>query len=111
MRQHDPLKVPTPPEQISAVNAQLLGACVFGCAAWLIWPETLWWWGLYPMSVMLGAAAMVLTVKAFRKIYHIRKFERDQDAFAQLGSHVKQAGLADADFLTRKGVIGHVRSK
>ncbi|MFN3171250.1 MAG: hypothetical protein ACE37E_11215 [Hyphomicrobiales bacterium] len=109
MTQQDQQKVPTPPEQISAVNRLLLGAFISGCTAFFIWPDTPWWWGLYPISVMLGAASLSLTSKAIVKVHHIHKFERDQALFTELGGEVKQARLADTDVFKRKGVIRHVK--
>lgn len=102
---------PTPPEHIGAVNNRLLGACIYGGAAWLLWPGSLWWWGLYPMAVIFGAVALLLVVSALWKIRHIRKYERDQHEFAELGNPIKQARLPETEFLTRKGVIRHVKRK
>lgn len=100
---------PTSPEHIGAVNNRLLGACIYGGAAWLLWPGSLWWWGLYPMAVIFGAVAFLLAVSAINKIRDIRKFERDQYKFADLGVPIKQARLPDKDILTRKRVIRHAK--
>lgn len=104
-----PLTVKTPDKHIGTVNFKLATACIAGGAAYLIWPDSAYWWGFYPISIVFAMAALINVVEALRLFAKIRKFESDQQEFEALGNPVKEAGLAETDFLTTKGVIRDVK--
>ena len=103
--------VQAPREQIASVNNRFLGALLWGGAAWFIWPLDPWWWGFYILSTVCGLTALCLLASAVRLIMRIRKFERDQRAFAEQGRPIKAARLADTDILTNRGVIRDARGR
>lgn len=104
-----PLTVKTPDKHIGMVNFKLATACIAGGAAYLIWPNSSYWWGLYPISIVFAMAALINVVEALRLFAKIRKFESDQAAFERLGNPVKKATLAEEDFLTKDRVVRHVK--
>lgn len=106
-----PLTVKTSEKHIGHVNFKLATACIAGGAAYLIWPDSAYWWGLYPISIVFAMAALGNVVEALRLIVRIRKYERDQAVFEDLGNPIKKAGLVQDDFLTKDGVIYHDKGK
>lgn len=101
------ITIATPDKHVSAVNFKLAAACVMGGAAYFIWPDDPYWHGFYVLSVMLGVCALSVAGGALHLIFKIRKFERARDASETLGKPTKEAGLAEGDFITSKGVIRH----
>ncbi len=87
------------------INMNLLGAVTYGAAAYLIWPDSLKWWGFGLLSIMLGLAAPVFLIKAIRLMFKRRDRDAEQDAIEALGNAPKSSQLATDDDLENLGVF------
>lgn len=83
------------------INMNLLGAAVYGTGAYLIWPDSLKWWGFGLLSFMLGVTAPAFLIRAIILMFKRRGRDAELAAIEALGSAPKSAHLAtDSDLET-----------
>ena len=87
------------------INMNLLGAVFYGAGAYLIWPDSLKWWGFGLLSIMLGMAAPAFLIRAIILMFKRRGRDAEQDAIEDLGNAPKSARLATDDDLEALGVF------
>lgn len=87
------------------INADLLMAFTFALAAQAIWPSSPEWWGFGLMSLLLGAGAIVLAVRALRTMAAVHAKAKAVADFKAQGIAPKSSRLADDDELRRAGML------
>ncbi|MGJ8629111.1 MAG: hypothetical protein ACSHXB_19290 [Sulfitobacter sp.] len=87
------------------INMYLLGAVAYGVGAYLIWPDSLKWWGFGLLSILLGMAAPAFLIKAVTLMVKRRNRDVELDAIERLGSAPKSAHLATDGDLENLGVF------
>ncbi|MGH1330689.1 MAG: hypothetical protein ACRBBK_07390 [Paracoccaceae bacterium] len=87
------------------ININLLGAVLYGAGAYLLWPDSLKWWGFGLLSIMLGMAAPAFLIRAIILMFKRRGHDRELDAIEDLGAAPKSARLATDDDLEDLGVF------
>lgn len=87
------------------INMYLLGTAAYGAGAYLIWPNSLRWWGFGLMSILLGLAAPIFLIKAIILMFKRRNRDVELDAIEALGNAPKSAHLATDDDLETLGVL------
>jgi hypothetical protein len=90
---------------IVVINMQLLSAFAYGAIAWAVWPQTIEWWGLGIISIVLGAAAPVALLNALRGIAALRMRRRALADYMAQGGTPKSAQMASDRDLRRAGMI------
>ncbi len=73
---------------IFQINMALLGASGFAFAAWAFWPDSLKWWGMGVFSLMCGAAAPAMLIRAV--ILMFKLYQRDK-ALAEFEAEIPKA--------------------
>ena len=89
---------------IFRINIALLGAVAFAFTAWVIWPDSLKWWGFGLLSIMFAIAAPALLIKAL--ILTVKLYQRDK-ALAEFEAANRDADpseLANDDVLRKAGM-------
>jgi len=51
------------------INMYLLSAFSYAVGAWLIWPDSLKWWGFGLMSIALAITAPAMLIKAIMMMF------------------------------------------
>lgn len=87
------------------INMYLLGAVLYGVGAYLVWPDSLKWWGFGLLSILLGLAAPIFLIKAIMLMFKRRNRDVELDAIEGLGNAPKSARLATDDDLDNLGVF------
>ena len=87
------------------INMYLLGAFSYAVGAWLIWPDSLKWWGFGLMSIALGMAAPTFLIKAILLMFKRQGRDAELDDIEALGNAPKSAHLATDDDLENLGVF------
>ena len=87
------------------INMYLLGAAAYGAGAYLLWPDSLKWWGLGVMSILLGVAAPMFFIKAILLMVKRRNRDVELATIERLGNAPKSARLANDDDLENMGVF------
>ena len=87
------------------INMYLLGAFSYAVGAWLIWPDSLKWWGFGLMSIMLGITAPALLIKAIMKMFKLHAHDKEFSEFEEANRAAEPSELASVDDLKKAGMI------
>ncbi len=87
------------------INLYLLGASSYAVGAWLIWPDSLKWWGFGLLSIVLGLSAPVLLTKAIVMMARLHARDKEFAEFEEANPTAEPSELASIDDLKRAGMI------
>ena len=87
------------------INVNLFVAVLSAGIAWFIWPDSLEWWGLGYIAIILWANALAMTLKACGEIITLYSRDKTLAALAAQGKDIKADDLADSNLLKSKGMI------
>ncbi len=87
------------------INMYLLGAFSYAVGAWLIWPDSLKWWGFGLMSIMLGIAAPAMLIKAIMIMFKLHARDKEFAEFEEANRAAEPSELASVDDLKKAGMI------
>lgn len=87
------------------INMYLLGAFSYAVGAWLIWPDSLKWWGFGLMSIMLGITAPAMLIKAIMMMSKLYDRDKEFADFEEANRAAEPSELASVDDLKRAGMI------
>ncbi|MEM9733637.1 MAG: hypothetical protein AAF903_09170 [Pseudomonadota bacterium] len=87
------------------INLHLFMAALSGLIAWAIWPDSLEWWGLGLIAIILWANSFGLLIKAVSDIIALYSRDETLAALAAQAKESKADNLADTDLLKAKGMI------
>lgn len=90
---------------ILKINLSLLGAFSFGVGAYLIWPDSLKWWGFGLISIIVGMAAPALLIKAIIMMFKLHARDKEIAEFEEANGAAEPSELASVDDLKRAGMI------
>ena len=97
-----------PPSSIGAlvrINMKAFLACCLCAAAYLLWPETLRWWGLGIISIGCGLSALGLGLDALRTAMKLHMRRKALSAYAAQGSRPKTARMTSPETLKNSGML------
>ena len=87
------------------INMYLLGAFSYAVGAWLIWPDSLKWWGFGLMSIALGIAAPAMLIKAIMMMFKLYARDKEFAEFEDENSVAEPSELASVEDLKKAGMI------
>lgn len=87
------------------INMYLLGAFSYAVGAWLIWPDSLKWWGFGLMSIMLGITAPAMLIKAIMIMFKLHDRDKEFAEFEEANRAAEPSELASVDDLKKAGMI------
>ena len=90
---------------IVGINVQLLGAFACGVIAWAIWPQTIEWWGLGLLSIILWCGAFSCLVTALKLMVTLHGRRRVLAEYMAQGGKPKSAQMACNKDLRRAGMV------
>jgi hypothetical protein len=88
-----------------SINLKFLMACLFGWAAWYIWPTTPEWYGLGIASILLGLGAVAHVINALQLMGRVYKREKELCAYMALGGEPKSSEMASDAKLKDAGML------
>ncbi|KPQ05942.1 MAG: hypothetical protein HLUCCA12_13230 [Rhodobacteraceae bacterium HLUCCA12] len=97
-----------PPSSFGAlirINMKAFLAFLFGLAAFLLWPESLEWWGLGIISIGCGLSALGLAVDVSRTAMKLHMRRTALKAYAAQGSRPKTARMTSPETLKNSGML------
>ena len=90
---------------VAGINVQLFGAFACGVIAWAIWPQTLEWWGLGLISIILWCGAFSCLVTGLKLIATVHARRRALADYMAQGGTPKSAQMASNKDLRRAGMV------
>lgn len=87
------------------INMYLLGAFSYAVGAWLIWPDSLKWWGFGLMSIALGITAPAMLIKAIMMMFKLYARDKEFSEFEEANRAAEPSELASDDDLRKAGMI------
>ena len=87
------------------INMHLLGSFSYGVGAWLIWPDSLKWWGFGLISILLGMAAPALLIKAIIMMFKLHARDKEFAEFEEANRTAEPSELANIVDLKKAGMI------
>jgi len=87
------------------INMYLLGVFSYAVGAWLIWPDSLKWWGFGLMSIALGFAAPAMLIKAIRMMFKLHDRDKEFAEFEEANRAAEPSELASVEDLKKAGMI------
>ena len=87
------------------INMYLLGAFSYAFGAWLIWPDSLKWWGFGLMSIALAITAPAMLIKAIMMMFKLYARDKEFAEFEEANRAAEPSELASLDDLKRAGMI------
>lgn len=87
------------------INMYLLGAFSYAVGAWLIWPDSLKWWGFGLMSIALAITAPAMLIKAIMMMFKLYTRDKEFAEFEEANRVAEPSELASDDDLRKAGMI------
>ena len=87
------------------INMYLLGAFSYAVGAWLIWPDSLKWWGFGLMSIALGITAPAMLIKAIMMMFKLHVRDKEFAEFEEANRAAEPSELANVIDLKKAGMI------
>jgi hypothetical protein len=98
-------RVRSSPRSIIRINGLLLLAFGCGYIAWAIWPQSVEWWGLGFISILLGIGAATLVVSAVTEAGALHRKESEISGYLARGGAPKPSRMATTGDLKRAGML------
>lgn len=87
------------------INICLLGAFSYAVGAWLIWPDSIKWWGFGLVSIAFAIAAPKMLFKAIRMMFKLYERDKEFAEFEEANRAAEPSELASVDDLKKAGMI------
>jgi hypothetical protein len=87
------------------INGRFFVALSCAFAAYKLWPDSAYWWQLYPLAIIIGLCGAVNFIDALKLIWSTYKRDKRIEVFMKRGSAPKSARLPDDHDLRQKDMI------
>lgn len=90
---------------VAGINFKMLGAFATGITAYALWPDTVFYWPLGLISLLLAFASASLLIEALKAAVKLYVRDKAIALYLAQGARPKTAKMASGDALRKAGMI------